>query len=200
MSSKPPKSPLLLARCAQTAIAAAAILDVFRAVAVQNRQIHPSAATRHTSGSVSQVFVYLMTLTVVLFLVWLARSRRNALALAPQAKLPGGGWLVGAWFVPLLNLFVPRQFVLDIGRASSPSWNPKRDSVLVNLWWAAWIGHGIALTLTTEAAPGSRAALAVAEALMLAAAGLLCLVIERITTLQSAALRTPAPLSPATQA
>ncbi|MDX3237351.1 DUF4328 domain-containing protein [Streptomyces sp. ME03-5709C] len=200
MSSRLPESPLPLARCAQAATAAAAVLDVFRAVAVQNRQIHPSAATRHTSGSVSQVFVCLMTLTVVLFLVWPARSRRNALALAPQAVLPGGGWLIGAWFVPVVNLFVPRRFVLAIGRASSPAWNPKRDSALVNLWWAAWIGHGIALTLTTRAAPRSRAALAVAEALMLAAAALLCLVIGRITTLQGAAFGAPASSSPVAQA
>ncbi|WP_431949033.1 DUF4328 domain-containing protein [Actinacidiphila sp. bgisy167] len=200
MSSKPPGSPLILARCAQAAIAAAAVLDVFRAVAVQNRRIHPSAATLHTSGSVSQIFVYLMTLAVVLFLVWLARSRRNALALAPQAALPGGGWLIGAWLIPVVNLFVPRRFVLGIGRASSPAWNPGRDSALVNLWWAAWVGHGIALTLTTQAAPGSRAALAVTEALMLAAGGLLCLVIERITTLQGAAFAAPAPSSPVAQA
>lgn len=200
MSSKPPKSPLPLARWAQTAIAAAAILDVFRAVAVQNRLVHPTDETRHTSGLVSEVFVHLMTLTVPLFLVWLARSRRNALALSPQAPLPGRGWLIGAWFVPLLNLFVPRRFVLDIGRASSPSWQPKRDATLVNLWWAAWIGHGIVLPLATATAPGSRAALAVAEALMLAAAVLLCLVIERITTLQSAAPAAPAPLSPVTLA
>ncbi|MDX2702827.1 DUF4328 domain-containing protein [Streptomyces sp. PA03-6a] len=199
MSSKPPKSPLLPARCAQAAIAAAAVLDVFRAVALQDRRLHPTDATRHTSGLVSQVFVYLMTLTVVLFLVWLARSRRNALALSPQAPLPGGGWLIGAWFVPVVNLFVPRRFVLDIGRASSPSWNPKRDSTLVNLWWAAWIGHGIVLSLATQAAPGSRSALAVAEALMIAAAVLLGILIERITTLQSAALGTSVPLSPVTQ-
>ncbi|MYX33505.1 MULTISPECIES: DUF4328 domain-containing protein [unclassified Streptomyces] len=200
MSSKSPDSPLTLARCAQVAIAAAAVVDVFRAVAVQNRQIHPSAATRHTSGLVSQVFVYLMTIAAVLFLVWLARSRRNALVLAPQAALPGRGWLIGSWFVPVLNFFMPRQFVLDIGRASSPSWNPKRDSTQVNLWWAAWIGHGVVLTLTTQAAPGSRTALAVAEALMLAAAVLLCLLIERITSLQGAALGAPAPLSAVTQA
>ncbi|MEU1616737.1 DUF4328 domain-containing protein [Streptomyces sp. NPDC005722] len=199
MSSKSPKSPFLLARCAQTAIAAAALLDVFRAVAVQNRYLDPTDGTRHVSGLVSQVFVYLMTLTAPLFLVWLARSRRNALALSPQAALPSRGWLIGSWFVPVLNLFVPRQFVLDIGRASSPSWNPKRDSTLVNLWWAAWIGHGIVLTLSTQTAPGSRAALAVAEALMIAAAVLLGLVIERVTTLQRAALGTPAPLSPVAQ-
>ncbi|MFI2301931.1 DUF4328 domain-containing protein [Actinacidiphila glaucinigra] len=200
MSSKPPKSPLLLARCAQTAIAAAAILDVFRAVAVQNRYLDPTDATRHTSGLVSQVFVYLMTLTAPLFLVWLARSRRIALTLSPQAPLPGGGWLIGAWFVPAVNLFVPRRFVLDIGRATSPSWDPKRDSTLVNLWWAAWIGHAIVLTLSAQAAPGSRAALAVAEVLMLAAAVLVCLLVERITTLQGAALGTSVPLSPVTQA
>jgi hypothetical protein len=121
-------------------------------------------------------------------LPWLARSRRNAQLLSPRSSVPTPGWTIGAWFIPLVNLVAPRRLVLDIGRASSTSWEETRDTTLVNLWWAAWIGHGLVLVTANRVAPGSMALLVAAEALMIAAAVLLGLVIERITVLQSAAL------------
>jgi hypothetical protein len=108
--------------------------------------------------------------------------------LSPRSSVPTPGWTIGAWFIPLVNLVAPRRLVLDIGRASSTSWEETRDTTLVNLWWAAWIGHGLVLVTANRVAPGSMALLVAAEALMIAAAVLLGLVIERITVLQSAAL------------
>ena len=63
-------------------------------------------------------------------------------------------------------------------------------------WWAAWIVHGLALVTATRVAPNSLALLVVAEASMIAAAVLLGLVIERITSLQSAALSVSVPVEP----
>jgi hypothetical protein len=142
------------------------------------------------------VFVYLMTLAIVLFLMWLAESRSNAQLLSPKSSVPTPGWTIGAWFIPVVNLFAPRRSVLDIGRASSPSWEEKRGTTLVDLWWAAWIVHGLALVTATRVAPNSLALLVVAEASMIAAAVLLGLVIERITSLQSAALSVSVPVEP----
>ncbi|MER6222357.1 DUF4328 domain-containing protein [Streptomyces sp900105755] len=194
MTSATRKAPRRLARAAQTAIAAAAVTDVFRTVALRDHYLHPSDASLRRSGDVSMVFVDLMTLTTVLFLVWLARSRRNAQELFPEAAVPSPGWTIGAWFIPVVNLIAPRSSVLDIGRAASPSWE-KRDTTLVNLWWAAWVGHALVLTAANLAAPGSMALLVVTEALFLAAAVLLGLVIERITALQGAALRVTIPVA-----
>ncbi|MFF4248845.1 hypothetical protein ACFYY2_30875 [Streptomyces sp. NPDC001822] len=81
------KRPWILARSAQAAIGAAAVADVFRAAAVRDRDLHADAPA-HTSGSASQVFACLMALAIVLFLVWLARSRRNAQELSPAGP-PG---------------------------------------------------------------------------------------------------------------
>jgi hypothetical protein len=200
MTSTARKAPWILARSAQAAIAAAAVTDVFRAAAVRDHYLRHTDASRHNSGFVSMIFLYLMTLAIVLFLVWLALSRRNAQELSPQASVPNRGWTIGAWFIPVVNFFVPRQFVLDIGRASSASWEQKRDTTLVNLWWAAWITHAVVLVVGNRVAPGSMAFLVVAEALMIAAAVLLALVIERITALQSAALGATAPVAPLAQA
>ncbi|MGY5058898.1 DUF4328 domain-containing protein [Streptomyces sp. 900105755] len=194
MTSATRTAPRRLARAAQTAIAAAAVTDVFRTVALRDHYLRPSDASLRRSGLVSMVFVNLMTLTTVLFLVWLARSRRNAQELSPGAAVPSPAWTIGTWFIPVVNLIAPRRSVLDIGRAASPSWE-KRDTTLVNLWWAAWVGHALVLTAANLAAPGSLALLVVTEALFLAAAVLVGLVIERVTTLQAAALRVTVPVA-----
>ncbi|MER5515989.1 DUF4328 domain-containing protein [Streptomyces sp. NPDC002763] len=194
MTSTTRTAPRRLARAAQAAIAAAAVADVFRTLALRDHYLHPTDASLRRSGLISMVFVYLMTLTTVLFLVWLARSRRNAQELSPEATVPSPGWTIGAWFIPVVNLFAPRRCVLDIGHAGSPSWE-KRDTTLVNLWWAAWIGHALLLTAANLAAPGSLAFLVVTEALFLAAAVLVGLVIERVTALQGAALRVAVPVA-----
>ncbi|WRZ92117.1 DUF4328 domain-containing protein [Streptomyces sp. NBC_01007] len=200
MTSTARKAPRTLARCAQAAIGVATVVDLFRAAALRDYNLHPSYASLDKSGTVSRVFVNLMFLAVVLFLVWLARSRRNAQLLSPRSSVPTPGWTIGAWFVPLVNLVAPRRLVLDIGRASSTSWEEKRDTTLVNLWWAAWVAHGLVLLTASQVAPGSMAFLVVAEVLMIAAAVLLGLVIERITVLQSAALGATVLVEPLAQA
>ncbi|MFB7291227.1 DUF4328 domain-containing protein [Actinacidiphila glaucinigra] len=172
---------------------------MFRAIELRNHYLHPTRQSLHTSGMVSMVFVYAMTLAIVLFLVWLARARHNAHLLTPQASLPSRGWTIGVWFVPLVNFFAPRQVLLDIGRASSVSWQETRDRTVVNLWWAAWLGHGLALWTAGRIDPASIPLVALAEAFMIAAAALAGTLIERITALQGAALGTPAPLSPVAQ-
>ncbi|MEV0906181.1 DUF4328 domain-containing protein [Streptomyces hokutonensis] len=199
MTSSTPKNPWVLARSAQAAVAAAAVADVFRAAAVRDHYLHRTDASLHRSGSISMVFVYLMTVTIALFLVWLARSRRNAQELSPGASLPSPGWTVGAWFIPLVNLVAPRGIVLAVGRAGSVSWEERRDTTLVNLWWAAWVTHALVLVVTNRVAPGSPALLVVAEALMIVAAALLGLVIQRITALQNSALGATVPVAPPAQ-
>jgi hypothetical protein len=200
MTSTARKAPRILARSAQAAIAVAAVADAFRAAAVRDRYLHRTDASLHTSGFISMIFLYLMTLAIVLFLVWLARSRRSAQELSPRGSLPSRGWTIGAWFIPVVNFFVPRRFVLDIGRASSASWEEKRDTTLVNLWWVAWITHALMVVVAGRVAPGSMTFLVVGEAFMIAAAVLLGLVIERITALQSAALGAAVPVVPLAQA
>ncbi|ELP66014.1 DUF4328 domain-containing protein [Streptomyces turgidiscabies] len=200
MTSVTGRTPWVLARSAQAATGVAALADVFRAVAVRDLHLHDTGATDHKAAFASMVFLYAMTLAIVLFLVWLARSRRNAQQLSPLASVPSPGWTIGAWFIPVVNLFVPRRLVLDIGRASSGSWEQRRGTTLVNLWWAAWVSHTLMLVVAAQVAPGSIALVVAAEALMIAAAVLLGLVIERVTAIQSSAPRATMPAAPLAQA
>jgi hypothetical protein len=57
----------------------------------------------------------------------------------------GTGWAVGAWFVPILNLFRPKQIANDIWRGTDPEqaqagrWTEPPVAPLVHWWWAAWL-------------------------------------------------------------
>ncbi|MEU1462204.1 DUF4328 domain-containing protein [Streptomyces sp. NPDC005727] len=196
MSGPTVKAPWPLARFAQAAVAAAAVAEVARAVTVRAHALHPLDTSGSTSGRVSQVYVNLMIVAAALFLVWFTRSRRIAQSLSPS-PLPGSApWAVFSWLIPVINMWVPRGLVLDVLRASGPGAAGRRDRVLVNVWWATWIGH--ALVAGVSGGPGQGASLAlllVAEGLELAAGALAIAVIQRVTARQAAALGStfPAP-------
>ncbi|MEW2166734.1 DUF4328 domain-containing protein [Streptomyces sp. NPDC007084] len=192
-------APWKLARWAQAAIAVAVVADVFRATAFQAHAVDPGAGTLRTSGQASLVFFYATAAAAALFLVWFTRVRRNAQVISGNPALAAGAWPVVAWFVPLVNLVLPRRFVLDILRASTGGVKPGRDERLVNAWWGAWAGHALLVGIAQEAAPASLPLLVLGGALM-ATAGILAIqMIQRLTQLQPAsqpAPTTPSPLQP----
>ncbi|MFF6998195.1 DUF4328 domain-containing protein [Streptomyces sp. NPDC008313] len=192
-------TPWVLARLAQGAVAVAAVADVFRAVELRDQHAHRTDASSSGSGFASMVFVYVMTVTVVLFLMWFTRCRRIARALAPGAVTGSEPWAVASWLIPVINLWAPRRLVLEVRDASAGGASGRRrDGILVNCWWAAWAGHAV-VTAVTQAGDGvSMPALLLSEALMLTAAVLAILVVQRVTGLQSAALSAVAAGEPAT--
>lgn len=141
------------------------------------------------------VYVDLMLVAIVLFLVWFSRCRRNAQLLSP-GPLPGSAaWAVFAWLIPVFNLWVPRGLVLDVHRASGPGATGKSDRVLVNVWWAAWAGHTVVVTVGTRLGQGaSLTLLLVAGGLDLAAGALAIAVIQRVTARQATALTATLPV------
>ncbi|WP_225834334.1 DUF4328 domain-containing protein [Streptomyces sp. NK08204] len=184
------KAPWFLARCTQLAVGAAAGADLVRGLRVRAHLLDPSASSAAWSV---RVYLYVMTVAIVLFLTWFARCRRNAELLCAQ-KLPGSpSWAVLAWLIPVFNLWVPRGLVQDVHRASAPvGTDTRRSDTMVNVWWSAWIGHGV-LPLAGRFGGGTSLPLLVAvQALGLLAAALAVALIERITKLQAAGLRSMA--------
>ena len=53
--------------------------------------------------------------------MWMFRAYNNVDAVAPGARRYDGGWAIGSWFVPILNLFRPKQIINDIWRAATGS-------------------------------------------------------------------------------
>jgi hypothetical protein len=189
------KAPWPLARSAQVAVAVAALVDVYRALTLRAHQLDPQGTPLSVSGRVSMAYVYVSMATVVLFLVWFSRCRRNARLLSPKPLAGSPAWAVFAWLIPVVNFWAPRGLVLAVHGASGPGAAEGRDRALVNIWWAAWVGHALVGTVAMQVADGtSLVLLLVAEFLELAAGALAIAVIQRVTARQSAALEATRPL------
>jgi hypothetical protein len=81
--------------------------------------------------------------SAVLWLVWFHRAYRNVESFGSISMRFGSGWAVGAWFVPILNWFRPKQIANDIWRGTDPQpppgWVQPPVAPLVHWWWAAWL-------------------------------------------------------------
>jgi hypothetical protein len=140
---------------------------------------------------------------LVMRLLWLRRCRRNADVWAPGEATYSFGWVVGAWFTPLLMWWRPRRIVLDIVRASAGADGGtsggadggSADGIarLVNTWWALHVSVSIVgvCSVVAKSAMSSGAYQSVQLALAvvgLAGLALFLSVVSRVTALQEARL------------
>jgi hypothetical protein len=84
------------------------------------------------------VLPYLVALLVaaVLVIVWTWRARKNIEAFPGAQPALGPGWAIAGWLVPIANVVVPARVVAGVARNST--WR-RNTSVLVGVWWAAWL-------------------------------------------------------------
>ena len=90
----------------------------------------------------------LNTAVVVTFLMWFSRAYSNLPALGMAERRYGQGWSIGAWFVPILNLFRPKQIANDTWRAGE---QVAHLPALLNWWWALWLVSSIADNISFRA-------------------------------------------------
>ncbi|UYQ64077.1 DUF4328 domain-containing protein [Streptomyces peucetius] len=80
--------------------------------------------------------------TAVVFVIWFHRVRTIAGVLAPDLLTRGPGWTIGAWFIPVANLWIPRGIAAEVWTASRSSPYASATSeprTPVNLWWAGFL-------------------------------------------------------------
>ncbi|WP_197523493.1 DUF4328 domain-containing protein [Actinokineospora pegani] len=121
--------------------------------------------------------------TWIAFTWWLWRARGNAERLCAGRHQLARGWVVGAWLVPVANLWWPRMVVADVRRASHPDTPPQgrnlrkvRPGRAVDVWWAALLAANAVdlvavFVLDEDSTEGTFRALAVANALSAGLAG-----------------------------
>jgi hypothetical protein len=118
--------------------------SAFRSVGHQLRVAYDAAQAGRTAPSFHApslsnpltVVIGLATIAaVVVACIWQYRAATASRALGfPSRRSPG--WGVGAWFVPIVNLWIPYAAIRDC----LPTGDPQRAHVL--RWWLAWIIGG----------------------------------------------------------
>ncbi|MFF9338694.1 DUF4328 domain-containing protein [Streptomyces sp. NPDC014773] len=136
--------------------------------------------------------------TVVVFLVWFHRVRKNSDVWALDIHSRTPGWAIGAWFIPFANLWIPRRIAVDVWRASRPdpyAADGARELTLLNSWWTCFAAGAvvdrISSTLYKRAetldAWTTAAAWSLAGYLLTIAAGVLAILfVRRLTSMQHA--------------
>jgi transcriptional regulator with XRE-family HTH domain len=75
-----------------------------------------------------------------LFIVWTHRLYRNLPTLGKTQRF-SSGWAIGAWFVPILNFWRPKQIIDEIWTTSEARGRPV--PVLLHVWWGFWVASGL---------------------------------------------------------
>lgn len=150
-----------------------------------------------TFNDTRQLVIFLFALglnlaTIVVFLMWFSRSYRNLERLGASNLRYGAGWSIGAWFIPVYNLWGPKKIANDIWRASDPDLATQagdrwRDgpvpSLLFGSWWGLWLLSNFGNATFDD--PKTGAAVALAGFVITVPAALLCAaVVARMTSRQ----------------
>jgi hypothetical protein len=108
-----------------------------------------AAEARHDLVILTQMSVYLAA--AVFFIRWFHRAYANLPAVGSEGLRHGTAWAIGAWFVPIVSLFWPKQIADEIWRGSDPSlqpdqrpsWGQGKVPAVVGAWWLAFIASGL---------------------------------------------------------
>ena len=110
-------------------------------------------------AAIGLVVFIAFVLTAIAFLRWFNAAYRNLAPLGADGLRFGTGWSIGAWFVPVLNLWRPKQIADEIWRGSDPASSPaeggalhrSRGAALVTVWWALWLAASIGGNIAARA-------------------------------------------------
>lgn len=147
--------------------------------------------------------------TGVVFIVWFYRARVNAEVFVPGGQRKGRGWAIGSWFIPIANLWIPRQIAVDIWEASiqrTSDGSVRQASYgVLNAWWTLWVATVILdrgasrMYLRAEEPEELREAavvLIVSDLVQIAAAVLAIVFVRRLSAMQhTKALQGPVALT-----
>jgi Domain of unknown function (DUF4328) len=93
------------------------------------------------SGVIGGAQSVMFLLAGIGFIVWFRRAYGSLDRFASGLRRHGLGWAVGGWFVPILNLWRPKQIANDVWRAGRPHEDP--PTWPLHAWWAAFIVSGV---------------------------------------------------------
>jgi hypothetical protein len=152
-------------------------------------------------GVVALLTLLAFVVAAVLFIRWFRRAYANLTALGAEKLRFATWWTIGSWFIPIANLFRPKQIANDIWRGSDPerprdqeqAWEGGHVPALFQWWWgfflvSTWLENAsFRVELAADDLEGYKNAAAVAIAVnaVEAVAGVLAvLVVDRTSRRQ----------------
>jgi hypothetical protein len=98
-----------------------------------------ATANDDRQGAIGLVQLALTIAAAVVFIRWMYGAYRNVELVAPGERRYSPGWAIGSWFVPILNLFRPKQMINDIWRAGGHDAADARPGFLLLSWWLLFL-------------------------------------------------------------
>jgi hypothetical protein len=107
------------------------------------------------STLVGVINIIVFILTAVTFIQWFRRAYYNLHLQNISWLRWKEGWAAGAWFVPIISLYVPYQIMKDIWSATLYKIQKKNDtsefsSEIIGWWWAAFLCSNIISNVQTQ--------------------------------------------------
>ncbi|MEU9143274.1 DUF4328 domain-containing protein [Streptomyces sp. NPDC048349] len=143
-----------------------------------------------------QLLTLLATATV--FIIWFYRVRTNGEIFRPDAFTQSRGWAIGAWFIPVGNLFLPFRTARQIWAASTqlaPDGSHRAVSTApLTAWWVLWVLAACTDRVFAQMYKRAETPVALRDAsvvgivsdlLMVAAAVLAVLFVRKLTAMQN---------------
>ncbi len=105
----------------------------------------------------------------VVALVWIRRVSKAADARGAAGRRWGGGWFIGAWVVPFANIVLPRLMFAELERVFQVpyrglpidgEWRHYDRTVLLDVWWALYLGAAVGRVATFILSGGQAASAA----------------------------------------
>ena len=100
-------------------------------------------------GTLPALGIYIVWLVVMLVCTY--RIVANSRDRFGEEQMPGPGWAVGYYFIPVMSLFKPYQAIsvcTALTYADDPA-GPKTERLL-GPWWTTWLVSGFAGTISTR--------------------------------------------------
>jgi hypothetical protein len=155
-------------------------------------------------GLIGGTQLALQVVAGIVFIAWFYGMYKN-LRLMGRHPRHGTGWAIGGWFVPILNLWRPKDIADQIYRGSDPDsgytdplWEERTVPAVMHFWWAAWVGAlilwRVSAVMSREALQGAdiseyknaTIAMTVADILTVIAGILAVIVVRKLTERQAA--------------
>ena len=97
------------------------------------------------SDMVALVELGLFLVTTVMFFIWFYRIVVNCVGFGAQGMRFSPGGSVGWFFVPVVNLWFPKQAMDEACRVSTDpaNWQSVRSPALVGVWWGLLIANSV---------------------------------------------------------